>query len=132
MNHTIVSLTRRGKYVFVESVTVEIPRIEYLCLFTKRFSPFSTVRKRLISCEYGDYNNDEKESDLRCSSGGNLESLTSGEEIPSLTEGKDTKVESWEVMMEEELTFHKEERKVMQCPSENSHTNSPVISSPGC
>ena len=47
-----------------------------------------------------------------------------------MAKSKDAEVERREVMMKEELSFHEEERKVMQRPTKNSDTDGPVISSP--
>jgi hypothetical protein len=49
-----------------------------------------------------------------------------------MTKREDSEVEGREVVVEEELTFHKEKGKIVKRPSENGYTYSPIVVSPSC
>lgn len=116
----------RNTHILKESVAVPVPSVEQLDALAFGFGPGVSVRQGRKEGE----NNTGKGQD---SDGPDLvedgvvaetgEGETSSHKIEDLAEGHDGKNQGGEVMVQEQLAGHEEERKVVQGPSENRSTN---------
>ena len=110
----------------MERVAVPVPSAEEFNLVTSSLSPWVTISEWRVQAkcdnaqakeEHGTYT--AKDRVLPQANTWN----TSNDIVVNLTSCNDSKVESWEVVVEEQLTLHEIERKVVECPSENHSTN---------
>lgn len=113
-------------YLSKESVAIPIPGIEKLDLFASRLGPRVAIRKRRIHSES---DNAERQED-NCTKLANEWAFaetnarnTSRNVVVSLAKCDYSKVESWEVMVQEELALHQVEWEIVKGPSQDRSTD---------
>lgn len=114
-----------GTYFFEKGVAIPVPRVEEPDPFALCLGPGITVSEGSEQRESNDGQDQEESSGGLVDNGlvlGADAKGSSSHKVEKLTERDDGKIEGWEIVMEEELTAHEEEREVVQCPSQDGST----------
>jgi hypothetical protein len=109
-----------------EVVAVPVPSVEQLDAVALVSCPLVSVSKRRIHREDCYRNGQESNSSGLADRGVLLEAKTVetvGDKVVHLTEGENSKVEGWKVVMQEQLTGHEVEGEVVEGPSKKGHAN---------
>lgn len=110
----------------MEGVAIPIPFVEQLCRLALILGPGIAICKRSVHGENGDGRGQEDDSSS-LSNDRALSKAKTGEavryEIVDLAKTHDGKVQSREVVMQEELTLHQVEREVVEEPAKQRHSN---------
>ena len=108
------------KYLSKEGVTIPVPSVKELHLLACRLCPWITICERRIKSK----RNDAKSQKNDCSQTANQRIFTKANAgdtscnvIIGLTKSDNGKVESREIMMQEQLALHQVEGKVVECPT---------------
>ena len=113
-------------YLSKESVAIPIPGIEELDLFASGLGPRVAVCERRVKSESDNAERQEddrtKFADKRTFAETNARN-TSRNVVVDLAERDDSKVESWEVVMQEKLALHQVEWEIVKCPSKDGSAN---------
>lgn len=107
-------------YLSKESVAIPIPGVEKLDLFASGLGPWVAIGKWGVESESDNAKRQEDDSteltdEWTFSEANALD--TSGNVVVDLAKCDDSKVESGEVVMQEQLTLHQVEWEVVECPS---------------
>ncbi|KAI9163621.1 LOW QUALITY PROTEIN: hypothetical protein HJFPF1_05242 [Paramyrothecium foliicola] len=117
----------RRTYAVVESVAVKVPGLEELHTLAFGLGPGAAVGKRSeqskSSCRETEEGDSSDAVDCAALAAGHSAGDPGCEIVEELGERNDTKVQSGEVVMKEELALHQEEGKVVQSPAENRAAN---------
>jgi len=129
--HTVtVKLARSMKedrtYAVVEIVAVPVPSLQEFDLVALILGPGVAIRQWSVKGEYDDTQSQEDNS--TCLSDDRLVANTKGanagsQKVVDLAKCDDGEVESWEVVVQEELSLHEEEREIVERPSKYSRTD---------
>lgn len=107
-------------------IAVPIPSAEKLHLLARGLGPWVSVSERRVEAEGNDAESQEHNSTGGTNPLAGLETESGnagGNKVVGLAEGEDGEVESWKVVVQEQLTLHQEEWKVVERPSQNKGTN---------
>jgi hypothetical protein len=119
-------LTGIYAYSVVEVVAVPVPSIEELDLLALVLGPLVTIAERCVQTKDNNASSEEYNNTSAADDGVLLDAEatnTSGGKVPDLAKRDDCKEESWEVVVQEELTLHKEEGEVVDCPTTYGNAN---------
>jgi len=113
-------------YTIVKCIAIKVPSAEELDALAISLSPRAAVCKRRIEGEDGSRENKERDSsnavdDRRLTSTNTRNAGSSV--VKKLAKGNDCEVQRREIVMEEELTLHQVEGKVVQSPAQNRCTD---------
>lgn len=121
-----VSSRKQVTYRFMERLAVKVPRRQELDALALGLGPWATICKRSEEHE-GDGRESEEGHGSNLVGNGSLlraEARESGRGVvEDLAQGDDGKVQSGEVMVEEELALHQVEGEVVQSPAKNGDAN---------
>jgi hypothetical protein len=113
-------------YSVVEVVAVPVPSVEELHLLALVLGPLVAVAERSVQAEDDDAGSEEDDKTGSADDGVLLDAEaghTSSGKVPDLTQGDDREEQSWEVVVQEELTLHEEEGEVVEGPAEDGHAD---------
>ena len=107
-------------YLGEESVTIPIPAIEKLDLFASGLRPCITIGKRGVESKSDNAKRQEDDRSEFANEWAFSESNprdTGRDIVVNLAKCDDSKVQSWEVVVQEKLALHQVEWEVMERPS---------------
>lgn len=107
-------------YLGKESVAIPIPGIEKLNLFASGLGPWIAIGKWGVESKSDHAERQEDDGTKLTNKWAFAEANArnpGGNIVVELAKCDDGKVESWEVMMQEQLALHQKEWEVMECPS---------------
>ena len=118
----------------MKGIAVKVPCVEELDCFALILRPCITIRKGCVKSEHSDSERNKK----NCRSTANLRMLFQTErgnpvrsKVEDLAHRNNGEVECWEIMMQEKLSCHEIERKVVQRPAQYGLANFVVKSLEG-
>lgn len=121
-------------YAIIEGVAVKVPSAEELDALALSLGPRGTVCQGRVQSKDGGRKHEERDGSDSVEDGALTDTDardTGGKVVNDLAQGDNGEVESREVVVEEELTLHQEEREVMKRPTEDRGTDLVVESLKG-
>ena len=114
-------------YISRECIAIKIPSVKEFHTLTSLLSPWIAVCQRSIESESKDADSQESHdaspSNRRGIPNSESASKSVGREIVYLAQCNNGEIKSWEVVVEEKLTLHEIERKVMKGPAQDRSAN---------
>ena len=113
-------------YLGKESVAIPVPSFKQLDLIAGRLGPWvavgqGSVNSKSHNAERQEYYSTETAKDWVFTE--TNARYTSSDIVINLAQSHDREIESWEVVVQEELALHQVEREVMECPSQDHGTD---------
>ena len=106
----------------MEIVAVKVPGVQHLDPLAGRLRPRVAVRQRGVQCKCADAEDQEDDGPNPAHAGPIPQAehgRATGDEVVGLAKTQDGKVQSREVVVQEQLALHQEEGEVVACPAEH-------------